>query len=72
MTVRSGGHGQRGPFPQSKNVEAESPVDSSRSYVGAVASIGAVNVLWLAVLGRAVLRGGDRTPVPDRTVDSLA
>ncbi|MGH3357867.1 MAG: hypothetical protein ACRDO7_03625 [Nocardioidaceae bacterium] len=40
--------------------------------MGAVASIGAVNVLWLAVLGRAVLRGGDRTPVPDRTVDSLA
>jgi hypothetical protein len=28
---------------------------------GAVASIGAVNVIWFAVLGRAILRSGDPT-----------
>lgn len=39
---------------------------------GAVASIGVVNMIWFAVLSRAVLRGGDRDRAHDRMVDSLA
>jgi hypothetical protein len=33
---------------------------------GAVASIGAINMIWFAVLGRAVLRSGDQASAPDR------
>jgi hypothetical protein len=33
---------------------------------GAVASIGAINVIWFAVLGRAILRSGDREVVAQR------
>lgn len=50
-------------------------MDPARFYAangwGTTASIGAVNVIWLAVLGRAVLRSGAPAGTPSRAVERV-